>query len=234
MTLTLTTEAANNVQSVIAAVADLLKIAYPSTFDVHQTLTNPPSNVHYSSSIDPNCLCSNSINSTTTNHLLSASNVPQSPNISRGSSTYKVGRETSVSIQSLIEMQPKYCRTCSQRLTAENLLKKRLNELPASIRELVPYSEPFVYFCNEQCFTSCLSSTQTPTTPQSTTTTTALTVNTAISNVTHVKNEPIETTSPPCTPTDTNDSPNGRQRRSSVKRRPESLSKVRDFLSSFL
>ena len=169
------------------------------------------------------------MNSTQANHFLSSSTVPQSPSISRGSSTYKVGRETSVSIQSLIEMQPKYCRTCSQRLTAENLLKKRISELPASIRELVPYSEPFVYFCNEQCFTSCLSSTHTPTptTPQSQQPTTTLTINTSMHNLTNVKNEPIDTTSPPCTPSDMNGSPNGRQRRLSLKRRQDNLTKVK-------
>ncbi len=216
VTLTLTTEAANNVQSVIAAVADLLKIAYPSTFDVRQTL-NTNSNVHYSSSStsDQNCLCSTSLNNST-NFLLS-STTAQMPTISRGSSTYKIGRETSVSIQSLIEMQPKYCRNCTQRLTSENLFKKRLTEIPAAIRELIPNSEPFVYFCNEQCFNTCLSTTHNQ---QQT-----LTINTSISNSPTIKNESMDTTSPPCTPNDLNGSPNGRPRRLSLKRRQDNLNK---------
>lgn len=213
VTLTLTTEAANNVQSVIAAVADLLKIAYPSTFDVRQTL-NANSNVPYSSS-DPNCLCSTSMNNS--NNFLLSSTTPQLPSISRGSAIYKISRETSVSIQSLIEMQPKLCRNCSQRLTAENLLKKRLTELPAVIRELIPNSEPFVYFCNEQCFNNCVSSTHTP--QQN------LTINTSISNSPTIKTESMDTTSPPCTPNDLNGSPTGRSRRLSLKRRQENLNK---------
>ncbi len=216
MTLTLTTEAANNVQSVIAAVADLLKIAYPSTFDVHQTLNNNP-NVHYSSSFDPNCLCSTPLNNS--NNFLLSSAVPSTPTISRGSSAYKIGRETNVSIQSLIEMQPKYCRNCTQRLTSENLFKKRLTELPSSIRELLPNSEPFVYFCNEQCFNTCLSNTHNQQQ--------ALTINTVVNNSPTIKNEPMDTTSPPCTPNDLNGSPNGRSRRLSLKRRQDSLNKVR-------
>ncbi len=52
----------------------------------------------------------------------------------------------------MIDTQPKHCRTCSQNLTAENLFKKRLNELPVNLRELTPNAEPFIYFCNEQCF----------------------------------------------------------------------------------
>ena len=215
VTLTLTTEAANNVQSVIAAVADLLKIAYPSTFDVHQTL-NGNGNVSYpSSSTDQNCLCSTPINNS--NNFLLSSTTPQMPSISRGSSSYKVGRETSVSIQSLIEMQPKYCRHCTQRLTAENLLKKRLTELPAAIRELIPNSEPFVYFCHEQCFNNCVSTTHNQ--QQN------LTINTSISSSPTIKNESMDTTSPPCTPNDLNGSPTGRSRRLSLKRRQESLSK---------
>ena len=233
MTLTLTTEAANNVQSVIAAVADLLKIAYPSTFDVRQTLNNNP-NLHYSSPLDPNCLCSTSVTNTHANGFPPTSTVPPSPTISRGSSTYKTGRETSVSIQNLIEMQPKHCRNCAQLLATDNLLKKRLSELPSAIRELIPYSEPFVYFCNEQCFNTCLSSTHTqqqqqqqqqqPAQPQQTST--LLTVNTSVHNFSNVKNEPMDTTSPPCTPNDMNGSPNGRQRRLSLKRRQENLNKV--------
>ncbi|CAF4435928.1 unnamed protein product, partial [Rotaria magnacalcarata] len=80
---------ANNVQSVIAAVADLLKIAYPSTFDVHQTLNNN-SNVHYSSSFDPNCLCSTTLNNNgdSKNFLSapSASTIPQISTVCRSSS----------------------------------------------------------------------------------------------------------------------------------------------------
>ena len=216
VTLTLTTEAANNVQSVIAAVADLLKIAYPSTFDVRQTL-NTNSNVPYSSltSSDPNCLCSTPMNNS--NNFLLSSTTPQLPLISRGSSIYKISRETSVSIQSVIEMQPKLCRNCSQRLTAENLLKKRLTELPAIIRELIPNSEPFVYFCNEQCFNNCVSSTHNQ--QQN------LTINTSISNSPTIKTESMDITSPPCTPNDLNGSPTGRSRRLSLKRRQESLNK---------
>ncbi|CAF3363447.1 unnamed protein product [Rotaria sp. Silwood1] len=220
VTLTLTTEAANNVQSVIAAVADLLKIAYPSTFDVHQTLNNN-SNVHYSSSFDPNCLCSTTLNNNNSNNFLSSSStIPQISTISRSSSTYKIGRETSVSIQSLIEMQPKYCRNCTQRLTSDTIFKKRLTELPAAIRELIPNSEPFVYFCNEQCFNTCLSNTHNQ---QQT-----LSINTSINNSPTIKNEPMDTTtitSPPCTPNDLNGSPNGRSRRLSLKRRQDTLNK---------
>lgn len=218
VTLTLTTEAANNVQSVIAAVADLLKIAYPSTFDVRQTL-NTNSNVPYSSSssTDQNCLCSTPMNNS--NNFLLSSTTPQMPSISRGSSTYKIGRETSVSIQTLIEMQPKYCRHCTQRLTVENLLKKRLTELPTTIRELIPNSEPFVYFCNEQCFNNCVSTTHNQQQQQN------LTINTSISNSPTIKNESMDITSPPCTPNDLNGSPNGRSRRLSLKRRHENLSK---------
>ena len=214
VTLTLTTEAANNVQSVIAAVADLLKIAYPSTFDVHQTLNNT-----YSSSIDgTNCQCSTPLTNTSSQFPFSSSSSsnPLNSTISRASSLYKTGRETSVSIQSLIEMQPKYCRHCTQRLLNENVYKKRLNELPSSIRELTPNSEPFVYFCNEQCFNSCVSTTHQQT----------LTINTSISsNSPTIKNESMDTTSPPCTPNDLLGSPNGRPRRSSLKRRQDSLSK---------
>jgi hypothetical protein len=223
VTLTLTTEAANNVQSVIAAVADLLKIAYPSTFDVRQTL-NTNSHVQYPTSIDPNCVCSTAIDNTQANNLLSCSTIAQSPTISRGPSTYKSGRETSVSIQSLIELQPKYCRNCTQRLTSENLFKKRLSELPSVVRELIHYSEPFVYFCHEQCFNSCLTSTHNQQQPQQPSTT--LTINTSIQNVTNVKTEPVDVTSPPCTPNELNDSPNGRQRRLSLKRRQENVAKV--------
>lgn len=215
VTLTLTTEAANNVQSVIAAVADLLKIAYPSTFDVRQTL-NSNSNVPYSSSTsDPNCLCSTPM--TNSNNFLLSTSTPQLPSSSRASSFYKIGRETSVSIQSLIEMQPKHCRNCSQRLTSENLLKKRLTEIPATIRELIPNSEPFVYFCHEQCFNNCVSSTHNQ--QQS------LTINTSISNSPTIKNESMDVTSPPCTPNDLNGSPTGRSRRLSSKRRQENINK---------
>ena len=79
VTLTLTTEAANNVQSVIAAVADLLKIAYPSTFDVRQSLNNN-SNVHYSSSFDPNCLCTPTLTNNS-NNFFSSSCINNSTNI---------------------------------------------------------------------------------------------------------------------------------------------------------
>lgn len=237
VTLTLTTEAANNVQSVIAAVADLLKIAYPSTFDVRQAI-NSNSNLHYSSSMDPNCVCPTNMNNNpiTAFHTISSSSIPQSPTISRGASTYKVGRETSISIQSLIDTQPKCCRTCSQRLTPETIFKKRLSELPAIVRELIPYSEPFVFFCNEQCFNACLSTTHNPQQPSLVSqqsqaqlqqqTSTALTVNTSISNAHNIKSEPMETSSPPCTPNDLNDSPNARQGRLSGKRRQENLNKV--------
>ncbi|CAF1210250.1 unnamed protein product [Rotaria sordida] len=216
VTLTLTTEAANNVQSVIAAVADLLKIAYPSTFDVHQTINNN-SNVHYSSSFDQNCSCSTTLNNNNSNNFLSSSTIPQISTISRSLSTYKIGRETSVSIQSLIEMQPKYCRNCTQRLATDTIFKKRLTELPSAIRELIPNSEPFVYFCNEQCFNNCVSTTHNQ---QQT-----LTINTSINNSPIIKNESMDTTSPPCTPNDLNGSPNGRSRRLSLKRRQDSLNK---------
>jgi len=145
VTLTLTTEAANNVQSVIAAVADLLKIAYPSTFDVQQTLDNNNNN---------NCTCNSN-----TKDLLSLSSCSQISNINRSSSIYKIGRETNISIQTLIDTQPKHCRNCSQNLTSENLFKKRLNELPVNLRELTPNSEPFIYFCNEQCFNTYITNT---------------------------------------------------------------------------
>ncbi|CAF1682442.1 unnamed protein product, partial [Adineta ricciae] len=218
VTLTLTTEAANNVQSVIAAVADLLKIAYPSTFDVRQTLNNN-SNAQYSSAFDQNCSCSTPLHNNHANHFLSFSSpaTSQLPTISRGASTYKTGRETSVSIQSLIEMQPKHCRNCTQRLTSDNLLKKRLTELPSAARELMPNSEPFIYFCNEQCFNTCLSNTHSQQQ--------ALTVNTSINNSPTIKNESMDTTSPPCTPNELNGSPNGRPRRLSLKRRHECLNK---------
>ena len=147
MTLTLTTEAANNVQSVIAAVADLLKMAYPTTFDVHQSLNQ--------------CTCSSTVSNSQTKDFLSFPSDPPISNVSRAGSIYKTGRETSVSIQTLIDMQPKYCRNCSQNVTMENLLKKRLNELPANLRELTPNAEPFVYFCHEQCFTAYVQQTMT-------------------------------------------------------------------------
>ncbi|CAF1000074.1 unnamed protein product [Adineta ricciae] len=147
VTLTLTTEAANNVQSVIAAVADLLKMAYPPPFDVHQTLN---SNTH-------NCTCSSAPNS---NNILSLSS--QTPLISRAPSIYKIGRETSTSIQSLIDSQPKICRNCSQNLTNENWLKKRFNELPNHLRESTANSDPFIYFCHEQCFNTYVTSTNQP------------------------------------------------------------------------
>jgi hypothetical protein len=143
VTLTLTTEAANNVQSVIAAVTDLLKIAYPTTFDVHQSLNNN------------NCTCSSIVNNSQSKDLLSLNPSSQISNINRvASSIYKIGRETSVNIQTLIDIQPKYCRNCSQNLTAENLFKKRLNELPVNLRELTSNAEPFIYFCSELCFTA--------------------------------------------------------------------------------
>ncbi|CAF0790054.1 unnamed protein product [Rotaria sordida] len=140
VTLTLTTEAANNVQSVIAAVADLLKIAYPSTFDIHQTLNNK------------NCICSTTINNSNTNNFASQSSYTQISSLNHSTSIYKIGRETNVSIQSLIDMQSKICRYCSQNLITENLFKKRLNELPPNLRELTSNSEPFICFCNEQCY----------------------------------------------------------------------------------
>jgi len=56
-------------------------------------------------------------------------------------------------------MQPKTCRNCSQNLKIETLLKKRLNELPSNLRELTLNSEPFIYFCNEQCFNTYITST---------------------------------------------------------------------------
>jgi hypothetical protein len=56
-------------------------------------------------------------------------------------------------------MQPKICRNCSQNLTLENLFKKRLNELPVNLRELTPNSEPFIYFCNEQCYNTYVTNT---------------------------------------------------------------------------
>ena len=147
VTLTLTTEAANNVQSVIAAVADLLKMAYPPPFDVHQTLN---SNTH-------NCTCSPAPNS---NNILSLSS--QTPLINRAPSVYKIGRETSTSIQSLIDSQPKICRNCSQNLTNENWLKKRFNELPNHLRASTANAEPFIYFCHEQCFNTYVTSTNQP------------------------------------------------------------------------
>ena len=134
VTLTLTTQAANNVQSVIAAVADLLKIAYPSTIDVHQSLNT-----------NPNCTCSSK-------DLLSLTSSVLVSNINRSTSIYKIGRETNISIQTLIDNQPKYCRYCSQHLPNENFLKKRLNELPGHLKEQTPNGEPFVYFCNDECF----------------------------------------------------------------------------------
>ncbi|CAF3790913.1 unnamed protein product [Rotaria sp. Silwood1] len=140
VTLTLTTEAANNVQSVIAAAADLLKIAYPSTFDIHQTLNNK------------NCTCLTTINNSNTNNFLSQSSYSQISSINHSTSLYKIGRETNMSIQSLIDMQTKICRYCSQNLLTENLFKKRLNELPLHLRELTSNSEPYIYFCNEQCY----------------------------------------------------------------------------------
>jgi hypothetical protein len=122
-------------------------------------------------------------------------------------------------------MQPKYCRNCTQRLTSENLFKKRLTELPSAIRELIPNSEPFVYFCNEQCFNTCLTNTHNQ---QQT-----LTINTSINQSPTIKNEPMDTTSPPCTPNDLNGSPNGRPRRLSLKRRQDNLNKVREKILFF-
>lgn len=137
VTLTLTTEAANNVQSVIAAVADLLKMAYPSTFDVHQSLDT-----------NPNCTCSS-----TSKDLLSLSSSAPISNVNRSTSIYKLGRETSTSIQTLIDNQPKHCRHCSQHLLAETFVKKRLNEVPVHLRETpTANGEPFIYFCNDNCF----------------------------------------------------------------------------------
>ncbi|CAF3886677.1 unnamed protein product [Rotaria sp. Silwood2] len=166
VTLTLTTEAANNVQSVIAAVADLLKIAYPSTFDIHKTLNNT------------NCTCLTTINNSNTNNILSQSSYSQIPSINHSISIYKIGRETNVSIQSLIDMQTKICRHCSQNLLTENLLKKRLNELPLNLRELTLNSEPFIYFCNEQCYNLYLTNAHQQQTIS-----------------TNIKNEPIDTLS---------------------------------------
>ena len=140
VTLTLTTEAANNVHSVIAAVADLLKIAYPTTFDVHQTLNNTS-----------NCTCSSTVNP---NDFLSLTSSSSLPTTNRAASIYKLGRETSVSIQTMIDTQPKHCRNCSEKLTVETFLRKRWNELPTNLRELTPNTEPFIYFCHEQCFTT--------------------------------------------------------------------------------
>ena len=141
VTLTLTTEAANNVQSVMAAVADLLKMAYPTTIDVHQTLNQ--------------CACVSNVNNSHSKDVLSLPSEPSiSPHMNRAGSIYKTGRETSVSIQTMIDTQPKYCRNCSQNLIMDNLLKKRLTEVPVHLRESTPNAEPFVYFCHEQCFTS--------------------------------------------------------------------------------
>lgn len=135
----------------IAAVADLLKIAYPSTFDVHQTLNNDNNN--------NNCICSPTINNSNPKDILSLSSNSQITNLNRSTTIYKVGRETNTSIQTMIDMQPKTCRNCSQNLTAENLFKKRLNELPIHLRELIPNSEPFIYFCHEQCFNTYITNT---------------------------------------------------------------------------
>ncbi|CAF2074749.1 unnamed protein product [Rotaria magnacalcarata] len=145
VTLTLTTEAANNVQSVMAAVADLLKMAYPSTFDVQQTLD------------DKNCTCSSTINSPNSSNFLSHSQISSQ---NHGTSIYRVGRETNVNIQSLIDMQQKICRYCSNNLTTENSLKKRLNEFPLYLREISLNSEPFINFCNEQCYNAYLTNLQ--------------------------------------------------------------------------
>ena len=116
-------------------------------------------------------------------------------------------------------MQPKFCRNCTQRLTSDNLMKKRLTELPSTIREFIPNSEPFVYFCNEQCFNICLSNTHNQ--QQQT-----LTINTLTNNSPAIKNEPMDTISPPCSSNDFNSSPNGRTRRLSLKRRQDNLNKV--------
>jgi histone-lysine N-methyltransferase MLL3 len=132
----------------MAAVADLLKIAYPSTFDVHQTLNNN------------NCTCSTTTNNSETNNILSLTSNSQLSTTNRSASIYKIGRETSVNIQSLIDTQPKLCRYCSQNLISENLLKKRLNELPINLRDSTQNSEPFIYFCNEQCFNTYITNTQ--------------------------------------------------------------------------
>ncbi|CAF1248982.1 unnamed protein product [Adineta steineri] len=157
VTLTLTTEAANNVQSVIAAVADLLKIAYPTTFDVHQTLNNNNNN--------NNCTCSSTINNSNqnnNNNFLSLSSHLPITTLNRASSIYKIGRETNVNIQSLIDTQPKICPNCLQNSITEFFLKKRLNELPLNLREITPNYEQFVYFCNEQCFNTYITSTYQP------------------------------------------------------------------------
>lgn len=125
----------------MAAVADLLKMAYPTTIDVHQTLNH--------------CGCVSNTNHSHSKDLLSFPTEPSiSPQMHRIGSIYKTGRETSVSIQTMIDTQPKYCRHCSQHLTMDNLLKKRLTEVPVHLRESTPSAEPFVYFCHEQCFTS--------------------------------------------------------------------------------
>lgn len=137
----MTTEAANNVQSVMAAVADLLKMAYPTTIDVHQTLNQ--------------CACVSNVNNSHSKDVLSLpAETSISPHMSRAGSIYKTGRETSVSIQTMIDTQPKYCRNCSQNLIMDNLLRKRWTELPVHLRDSTPNGEPFAYFCQEQCFTS--------------------------------------------------------------------------------
>ncbi|CAF4444272.1 unnamed protein product, partial [Rotaria magnacalcarata] len=57
-------------------------------------------------------------------------------------------------------MQQKICRYCSNNLTTENSLKKRLNEFPLYLREISPNSEPFFNFCNEQCYNAYLTNLQ--------------------------------------------------------------------------
>lgn len=145
MTLTLTTEAANNVQSVIAAVADLLKLACPASFDVHQTLQHASS-----------CTCPSAASATNPLSAVFPSTLPAN----RALSVYKVGREASISIQSLIDTEPRICRHCSLSLPAASLLKKRLNELPSHLRDATLHGEPFVYFCHEQCFNAFVTNAQ--------------------------------------------------------------------------
>lgn len=138
---------------------DLLKIAYPSTIDIHQSLNDN----------NNNCTCSKD--------LLSLSSNTQITNLNRSSSIYKTGRETNTNIQTLIDTQPKTCRNCLQNLTIDTFFKKRLNELPVHLRELTPNSEPFIYFCHEQCFNTYIIK---PEPMDHTTTTTTLTKNVSI------------------------------------------------------
>ncbi|CAF1068255.1 unnamed protein product [Didymodactylos carnosus] len=261
VTLTLTTEASNDVQSVIAAVADLLKIAYPSSVDVRHPVSNYSSTktagLNSTSSIahsnpattlcngDYNsldCFTKGCICSTITTMNCTSTSVNNNNNIFNKSYThpsrtvYKCGRETGVSIQSLIEMQPKYCRNCNIKLTTDNLFKKRLNELPASIKEYLPLSEPFVYFCNEQCYNLYLTNIHCPPPSSSLTINTQLPTSTATTftspqtlSMPLIKNEPMESPPLPSTSSGTSTavdvvSPNGKKK-ATLKRRQESVSK---------